>query len=232
MEYISSRYFNGTTYEVVLQENEPRLMIISMSFKEDLTHLSDDELISKIWDKLYRERLEGKFNREAYDLVETKTEEMDNAIVGLNETVDKVKESVNIIDSLEKRVNVIVKAVELSEEQMNDIANSYPAVVLGDTVVAGGIYQINGVLYSAIKDATITDPSWIGDPSLFTAVKAIDVVIDEEPVTVIPEFKKPTGAHDAYDIGDQVTFEGEVYESTIDTNTYSPIEHPDGWKLV
>lgn len=232
MEYISSRYFNGTTYEVVLQENEPRLMIISMSFKEDLTHLSDDELISKIWDKLYRERLEGKFNREAYDLVEQRVTDLDDTITGLNEIADRVTDSVNTIQSLEKRINVIVKAVDLSEEQMNDIVSSYPVVSVGDTVVAGNIYQINGKLYTAIKDVTITDPAWIGDASLFMPTKAIEVNDEDQDTVIVPDFVKPTGTHDAYSKGDKVVFEGQIYESTIDSNVYSPTEYPQGWELV
>lgn len=46
------------------------------------------------------------------------------------------------------------------------------------------------------------------------------------------EFVQPTGAHDAYNIGDRVTFEGQVYESTIDANVYSPSAYPAGWTLI
>ncbi|NLW06318.1 MAG: sugar-binding protein, partial [Pseudomonadaceae bacterium] len=41
----------------------------------------------------------------------------------------------------------------------------------------------------------------------------------------------PTGAHDAYNKGDKVIFEGEVYESTIDNNTWSPTDYPSSWKF-
>ncbi|MCD1285245.1 hypothetical protein, partial [Brevibacterium sp. CCUG 69071] len=46
------------------------------------------------------------------------------------------------------------------------------------------------------------------------------------------EWVEPTGAHDAYNTGDQVTFEGTVYESVIDANTWSPSAYPAGWKAV
>lgn len=48
----------------------------------------------------------------------------------------------------------------------------------------------------------------------------------------IPDFVQPTGAHDAYSKGDKVKFEGKVYESLIDGNTYSPTEYSAGWKEV
>lgn len=47
-----------------------------------------------------------------------------------------------------------------------------------------------------------------------------------------PEFKQPTGAHDAYDKDDKVTFEGKHYKSLIDANVYSPTAYPQGWELV
>lgn len=55
------------------------------------------------------------------------------------------------------------------------------------------------------------------------------------PEGVIPVWKKPTGAHDAYNQGDQVHFPTEadpVYKSKINANTYSPSEYPAGWELV
>ena len=51
-------------------------------------------------------------------------------------------------------------------------------------------------------------------------------------VETIPEFVQPTGAHDAYNKGDKVKFEGKVYESLIDANTYSPDAYPAGWQEV
>lgn len=53
----------------------------------------------------------------------------------------------------------------------------------------------------------------------------------EEPETY-PEFVQPTGAHDAYQIGDRVLYNGKVYESTIANNAYSPDAYPQGWEKV
>ena len=51
----------------------------------------------------------------------------------------------------------------------------------------------------------------------------------------IPVWKQPTGAQDAYRIGDKVHFptRGDpVYESLVDYNVYSPAEYPAGWKQI
>ena len=46
----------------------------------------------------------------------------------------------------------------------------------------------------------------------------------------IPAFVQPTGAHDAYQTGDRVTYNGHIYESTMDGNVWSPDTYPQGWK--
>ena len=45
-------------------------------------------------------------------------------------------------------------------------------------------------------------------------------------------FIQPTGAHDSYQTGDCVIYNGQIYESTIDNNVWSPDTHPQGWQLV
>lgn len=47
-----------------------------------------------------------------------------------------------------------------------------------------------------------------------------------------PEWKQPEGGHDAYKVGDRVTYNGKVYESTINGNVWAPDAYPQGWKVV
>ena len=47
-----------------------------------------------------------------------------------------------------------------------------------------------------------------------------------------PEWVQPTGAHDAYQTGDHVMFEGTEYVSLIDGNTWSPTDYPQGWEKI
>ena len=55
---------------------------------------------------------------------------------------------------------------------------------------------------------------------------------EEDPYKDVPDFVQPTGAHDAYNVGDRVKYNGHVYESTIANNAYSPDTYPQGWKLL
>lgn len=54
----------------------------------------------------------------------------------------------------------------------------------------------------------------------------------EETGETVPAFVQPTGAHDAYQTGDRVTYNGQIYESTIDNNVWSPDTYPQGWEVV
>ena len=64
--------------------------------------------------------------------------------------------------------------------------------------------------------------------------KRVDEPEVEEPVEdePVPDFVQPTGAHDAYNTGDRVVFEGAVYESLLDGNTWSPTDNPAGWEKI
>lgn len=60
-------------------------------------------------------------------------------------------------------------------------------------------------------------------------------VQEQEAPTAPPAaqpYRQPTGAHDAYKQGDQVTYNGAIYESTIPNNVWAPDAHPQGWKKV
>lgn len=53
-----------------------------------------------------------------------------------------------------------------------------------------------------------------------------------EPVEEWPEYVQPTGAHDAYHVGDKITYNGKHYECIFDGCVWNPDEYPAGWKEV
>lgn len=54
----------------------------------------------------------------------------------------------------------------------------------------------------------------------------------EEPSDEYPEYVQPTGGHDAYKIGDKVTFEGKKYECLMNGCVWTPKAYPQGWKEI
>lgn len=53
-----------------------------------------------------------------------------------------------------------------------------------------------------------------------------------EPVEEYPEYVQPTGAHDAYNTGDKVTYNGKRYICQMDGCVWSPDVYPQGWEEV
>ena len=47
-----------------------------------------------------------------------------------------------------------------------------------------------------------------------------------------PEYKYPTGAHDAYHVGDKITYNGKHYTCIYDGCVWTPDTYPQGWQLV
>ena len=79
--------------------------------------------------------------------------------------------------------------------------------------------------YKVLQNHT-SQADWTPDTASSLYVEIAD------PAEEWPEFKQPTGAHDAYAKDDKVTFEGKHYKSLIDANVYSPTAYPQGWELV
>lgn len=52
----------------------------------------------------------------------------------------------------------------------------------------------------------------------------------EKPGDEWPEYKQPTGAHDAYRVGDKITYNGKHYTCVLDGCVWTPDVYPQGWR--
>ena len=72
--------------------------------------------------------------------------------------------------------------------------------------------------------------------SIFARLEALenkDTAEDStESAEEYPEFVQPTGAHDAYKIGDKITYNGKKYICKLDNCVWSPNTYPQGWEEV
>ena len=61
-----------------------------------------------------------------------------------------------------------------------------------------------------------------------------EVIEPEEPTEEeeYPKYIQPTGAHDCYNTGMKMTFNGEKYICKIDGCVWDPITYPDAWEKV
>lgn len=53
-----------------------------------------------------------------------------------------------------------------------------------------------------------------------------------EPVEEYPDYVQPTGAHDAYKVGDKITYNGKKYICKMDGCVWTPDAYPAGWEEV
>ena len=86
---------------------------------------------------------------------------------------------------------------------------------------------MNGVgdpqLYKVAQDHTSQADRLPADtPALYTPIGLDD--------RGYPVWSRPTGAHDAYNDGDIVNFNGVLKRSKMDGNVWSPDEYPDAWE--
>lgn len=126
-----------------------------------------------------------------------------------------------VMEAVKRMLDASVE--ELSDEDALNVAALFPTWVskMGQAVNTGERYWYDGRLWKVIQQHTVQE-DWTPDTavSLFT-----EVTIEEWP-----QWVQPTGAQDAYNIGDKVTFEGVHYVSLIDGNVWSPADNPSGWE--
>ena len=118
----------------------------------------------------------------------------------------------------------------LTEEQAMEVATVYDPWAEGKAYTAGQYltYGENSVgdpqLYKVVQAHT-SQADWTPDAtaSLYTPIGLDDAGY--------PIWAQPTGAHDAYNKGDIVNYNGTLYQSLIDGNVYSPEAYPAGWAV-
>lgn len=121
-------------------------------------------------------------------------------------------------------------AQTLTDDEAMEIATVYPQYIVGKA------YKLDEMFTYGTND--------VGDPQLYRVVQEhtsqADWKPDETPSLYTPIglnkngypiWSRPTGAHDSYNMGDIVDYNGVLYESLIDGNVYAPDEYPQGWKV-
>lgn len=93
----------------------------------------------------------------------------------------------------------------------------------GDLIPARSVRRFEGKLYRANVDCWDRADNWPDtSPTLWT-----ELTLDEWPTWV-----QPTGAHDAYSIGDKIAYNGKRYISQIVGNTTVPGSDARWWQEV
>ena len=83
----------------------------------------------------------------------------------------------------------------------------------------GDIVSYNGKYYKSTADNNVYEPGTTGAPWK---------ECDENGNDVVSEYVAGT----VYAMGDQIMYNGSIYTSLIDNNSWSPDDYPAGWQLV
>lgn len=85
--------------------------------------------------------------------------------------------------------------------------------------VTGDIVSHNGKFYKSMVDNNVWEPGTTGAPWTECAEDGGDIIAEYASGTI-------------YSTGDQVVYNGVVYTSLIDNNSWSPTDYPAGWQEV
>lgn len=122
-------------------------------------------------------------------------------------------------------------AQTLPDDSAMEVATIYPKFEVGKSYKVDDIFSYgeNAVgdpqLYRVVQDH-VSQENWTPDAvaSLYSPIGLND--------EGYPIWSQPTGAHDAYNVGDIVDYNGELYKSTVNGNTFAPDLYPAGWEKI
>ena len=148
-----------------------------------------------------------------------------NVILGKNY---KLEDILNKIDTLwlESKISDEEKTSLISLARENALAeNSYKSLQ----------EQLDNAFKMIDELKETVEANAIGQSELKNAVEKLGGKVESTQTPAkekYPEYVKPSGAHDAYNEGDGMTYNGTKYESLINNNVWTPDDYPQGWKKV
>lgn len=105
-----------------------------------------------------------------------------------------------------------------------DVAKFSPIPSVGQQCEKGIVYSYGANKVKCLQTHTRMSFTPEETPALWLIIPTV--------TAGYPAWKQPAGAHDAYQIGDRVSFSGSNYESKINANVWSPTAYPAGWKKL
>lgn len=132
----------------------------------------------------------------------------------------------NLIDLARKLRPYIEKAaLNLDDADALEAIQLFPVWKTDFAYSVDDKVRYDNILYRCLQAHTSQD-AWT--PTAAASLWAKVLIPDPE---VIPDWEQPDSTN-PYQIGDQVRFEGKIYESLIANNIWSPAAYPAGWREV
>lgn len=123
---------------------------------------------------------------------------------------------------LAERIKTLYAMGELTEEEMKQLLEQAQANAKPDDSYAPLNERVTAIETWQREVENRLDKLEAGSPT-----KPGEV---EKPADEWPEYKQPTGAHDAYHVGDKITYNGKHYTCVYDGCVWTPDTYPQGWQ--
>ena len=123
----------------------------------------------------------------------------------------------NIIDKAKALRNQIEElAINLDDEKALDFPELFPNWSNNKHYEAGDRVRFGSLLFKCLQAHDAQD-DWTPEAAVSLWVRI------DNPQEEFPEWRQPTGAHDAYNKGDKVSYKGRHWVSLIDNNVWNPM---------
>ena len=121
---------------------------------------------------------------------------------------------ISTAEARKMRAEIEERAKELPDSTAYEVPYMFPAWKIKD-YQTGDRVQYNGLLYKCLQSHT-AQSDWTPDTAVSLWVRV------DDPAIEWPEWRQPTGAQDAYAMGDKVSHNGKHWISDVDNNVWEP----------
>lgn len=133
------------------------------------------------------------------------------------------------------KINKMYIESNITEEQKTELNELARTNANAENSYAPFQEQIDKAFSQISELKSTMEANAVGMAALKEAVEKLGAKIEtpvEEPKEEFPEYIQPTGAHDAYNIGDTITYNGKKYTCKMNNCVWNPDTYPAGWEEV
>lgn len=139
------------------------------------------------------------------------------------------------LETMIEKIRILFADDEITKKEKDELENLARQNANAENSYAPLQEQIDEAFAEINLLKQTVESNAIGMSALKDAVEKLGGKIEttiEQPKGEYPEYVAPSGAHDAYKIGDKITYNGKKYTCKLDNCVWSPETYPAAWEEV
>lgn len=139
------------------------------------------------------------------------------------------------LETMIEKIRILFADDEITKKEKDELENLARQNANAENSYAPLQEQIDEAFAEINLLKQTVESNAIGMSALKDAVEKLGGKIEttiEQPKEEYPEYVAPSGAHDAYKIGDKITYNGKKYTCKLDNCVWSPKTYPVAWEEV